>query len=290
MTENHDATTPSPEPEGERTPPTVGGPLDGTPQGCELHVLTGPEAAQARDRGLDHALERAGLVMRGLWDWLSDVDTDGSGNGRTASEDGRLLARMVDQFCTMCRLVELSIGERRENGETGLSWILLEQARRQLGHAVETLGVARGALPEEDVWDVAARLRWLLHRDLSPEPEHAGQRVEFAGGVTTAPDLRPESPMELVPLQFLAAAALRWGTVVAGPMPPVRIDDMAYGHYLALLLEEAMELLEARARRHGDGRLVGYAEEGLEAAGVVWATTPEPWEVFPPIREEPDAA
>lgn len=89
---------------------------------------------------------------------------------------------------------------------------------------------------------------------------------------------------------LIAHAAMRFGTVAPGPMPDGRIERMAFGEYFATVLEEAMLLLRARARQRGATGLLRGADRRLDAAGVVWQSIPEAWEVFPPVDGEHGAA
>lgn len=264
--------------------------MDGAPEGGFPALIPMTEAVAGFHRGLDFARLELTAVEGELLDWLHEVDETGAGRGRPASEESRCFARMVDQLTTMCTLLELSIGHKRDHGDTSIAWIMLEQARQQLAFASITAGAAEGPDREREIRHAVEGLTILLNRDLQPEPAHAGQVVDFGHGHDALPDLRPETPLDLIPVQVLANTAMRAGTVTAGPMPPAHVERMAYGHYLATILEEAMELLGEQARRAEQSVLVRRAGLGVDAALVVWGLTPEPWEVLPPVEGGAGAA
>ena len=56
------------------------------------------------------------------------------------------------QLSRVCELVNLALGQVEDHGDLGMAWILLEQARQQLGHAAVMAakgGVRRGARANE---------------------------------------------------------------------------------------------------------------------------------------------
>lgn len=261
-------------------------------------VLTTAQLFEGQNRGMDFAMEKVESLVLGLTDWLSDIEPDGAGRGQGASDRSRLLGRMVDQLLTMSALVELSLRQRREQGDATTAWVLLEQARQQLGWAARTAGALEGTVPgdveivsdrEEDVvfadeepLPTAVVLEYLIQRDLIPQPEYAGELMDMGEGIGVIPDPRPETPFELVPLQMLSAAAMRCGSVVAEATPRTLVDRMAYGTYVARLLEEAAEVLGGQGRAAGQRELQRLAEVGKGAADRMRQMTPDPLEVFPP--------
>lgn len=268
---------------------TAGGPTDGAPEGAIPIVITAAEQREMERRSLRYAGDEAEAEAGELWEWLTEVEGSGRGRGFGASEESMLFARMVDQITTLCQLLATA-ADRYLDNDSATAWILLEQARQQLGHAAVTVGEMDGTLPRDDEYERAANLLWLLHRDRLPEPGHAQQRVDYGDGSAEPVDPRPDTVLVLAPLQLIAHAAMRFGTVAAGPMPDGRIERMAFGEYFATVLEEAMLLFRARARQRGATGLLRGADRALDAAGVVWQAIPEAWEVFPPVGGEHGAA
>lgn len=250
--------------------------------------------------------------------WLSDIAPDGSGRGQEASERARHLGRMVDQLCTMSTLVELSLRQRRELGDPTTAWVLLEQARQQLGWAARTAGalarsiagaegdIAAGpadaaagptdnalsdqSLPGDETTVVGDAVEFLLERDLDPHPDHATEFLDMGDGVGVIPDPRPLTPLEMVPLQLLSASAMQCGSVIDDPAPRALVDRMAYGTYVARVLDEASGLLRERGRAAGQRELERLADTGQEAADMMWQLSPGPLEVFAPRSDGPAAA
>ena len=286
----------------------VGGPTDGDVHGGLPAVFTKAQLFEDQDRGLGYAQGSVEQLTLGLSVWLTDIASDGSGRGQDASDRARLLGRMVDQLLTMSTLVELSLRQRLEEGDPTTAWVLLEQARQQLGWAARTAGALSGAVaakagiasapgdaPESDAVfpdeepPAALVLEYLLQRDLIPRPEYAGELMDMGEGVGVIPDPRPETPLELVPLQMLSATAMQCGSVIADAMPRTLVDRMAYGTYVATLVDEAAELLREHGRATVQRPLQRLADIAQEAADIVWQLTPGPLEVFPP-REGGHAA
>ncbi len=265
----------------------------GTPEGGVPHPFTRHAPNVAERRGMENALLEMRHLVGELSYWLSDIDEFGEGRGREASEAARLFARMVDQLTTMCQLLAFSVGQMHEEGDMSTAWILLEQARQQLGFAAVTAATMDGTLAAEDEAATAASLTWFVHRDLLPTPKGAGQLIDFGCGEFVLPDFRPDVALELMPLQFMANAAMRYGTVSSGPggpMPRPRVERMAYGEYLAIVIDEAMNLLDTRARQADVEELVTRAGGGAEAANLLWQTGIGPWQVLPGSAAEPGAA
>lgn len=272
------------------------------------------DIASNETRAVDHVsmrLERAtGLVrwLAGELDHLARAGmrsadekgnpADGQGNaadGHAYATGGRYdadeqvtvrrLDRMVDQLAMMCRLVEFSLEQVELTGELDLGWILLEQARQQLGHAAITAAaIDRGRwLSEAEVDDEVGSkivIMWMLQRDRMPWAENAGQVVDFGCSSGRPPDFRPETPLELVPLQFLADSVMRTGTGTAIQELPETMLAMAYGEYVFTIMDEAMELLELRAGQAGESALSSLVDTGHEVANLVSGAYPAPWQVF----------
>ena len=134
----------------------------------------------------------------------------------------------------------------------------------------------------DDEPTTALVLEYLLQRDLIPCSEYAGELLDMGEGAGVVPDPRPRTPLELVPLQMLSAAVMQRGSVIAEAMPRPLVERMAYGSYLAMLLDEVAALLREHGRTTGQRKLQRLAEVGQEAADVLWQLTPGPLEVFPP--------
>lgn len=273
--------------------PTDGGLSGGTPA-----VITTAQLIEDQNRSMDYALDKVGSLTLGLTVWLSDIESDGAGRGQDASDRSRLLGRMVDQLLTMSTLVELSLRQRREQGDPTTAWVLLEQARQQLGWAARTAGALEGTVPEEativsdpednvvcadeEPLSTSLVLEYLIQRDLIPRAEYAEESMDMGEGIGVIPDPRPETPFELVPLQMLSAAAMRCGAVISDATPRTLVDRMAYGTYVATLLTEAAEVLSEQGRAAGQHQLQRFAEVGREAGNMMLRATPGPLEVFPP--------
>ncbi|MEH6623806.1 MULTISPECIES: hypothetical protein [Dietzia] len=309
-----DPTDPDPtDPTPPAPPPTVGGPTDGDLTGGSPVLYTTAHLCKEHDRGMDYTLDVVEYLTVDLATWLTDIAPDGSGRGQEASERARHLGRMVDQLCTMSTLVELSLRQRRELGDPTTAWVLLEQARQQLGWAASTAGalarsiaraegdVARGpadadaglpddALPDDETTMIDDVLEFFLERDLAPRPDHAREVVDMGDGVGVIPDPRPLTPLELVPLQLLSATAMQCGSVIDDPAPRTLVDRMAYGTYVARLLDEASELLREYGPAAGQRELERLADTAQEAADIMWQLTPGPLEVFAPRSDGPAAA
>lgn len=291
--------------------PTPGGPMDGALEGGIPMLFTGPEIVKSANRGLDEARSQMKDIGDQLFVWLSDVGVEGDGRGRPASAKSRYFARMVDQLTTMGKLLDISIGQWQDDCDSSTAWVVLELARQQFGYAALTAGLMTNSTSASDLSDhsdplevsdvpdfhdaravsaAATGLSILMQRDLLPEPAHAGQVVDFGNGDGSLPDFRPETPLNLGSLQLLANTVMQWGTVIAGPMPPFRIEKMAYGTYLAMIIEESMELLHEHATVAEQPVLVREANHGLDAAGLLHATTQKPWEVFLTGENGADAA
>ena len=93
-----------------------------------------------------------------------------------------------------------------------------------------------------------------------------------------------------VPLQLLSASAMQCGSVIDDPAPRALVDRMAYGIYVARVLDEASGLLRERGRAAGQRELERLADTGQEAADMMWQLSPGPLEVFAPRSDGPAAA
>lgn len=314
-----DDPTPTTPPTAPFTPrPSVGGPTDGDLAGGAPVLFTTSHLCKEQDRGMDYALDVVEYLTVDLATWLTDIGPDGSGRGQEASERARHLGRMVDQLCTMSTLVELSLRQRRQLGDPTTAWVLLEQARQQLGWAASTAGalarsiaraegeVAPGpvdadagltgdvlsdaALPDDETTMIDDILEFFLERDLAPRPDHAREVVDMGDGVGVIPDPRPRTPLELVPLQLLSATAMQCGSVIDDPAPRTLVDRLAYGTYVARILGEASELLREHGPAAGQRELERLADTAQEAADIMWQLTPGPLDVFAPRSDGPAAA
>ena len=155
------------------------------------------------------------------------------------------------QLSRVCELVDLALGQVNDHGDLGMAWILLEQARQQVGHAAAMAvkgGVRLGARANEaevrEEKSAKAHLVWFLQRDLMPWPDDVSMVVDFGDESGAAPDFRPDTSFELLPLQLLAHSAM---TVSAGEGVQGlgdRVTEMAFGEYVQAILTEAMELLD----------------------------------------------
>lgn len=218
--------------------------------------------------------------------------------GKQPPGDGievRRLDRMVDQLVAMCRLVELSLDQVYLHDDLGMAWILLEQARQQLGHAATTAAaIDRSRCLDEDEVEQevesALNIFWFLQRDRMPWAESASQVVDFGCGPGRLPDFRPDTALELVPLQLLANAVMNVGTVTAVQELPGEALTMAFGEYVFTIMEAAMCLLELRAEQAGEAALASLADTGYQVGSLILGAYPAAWQVFRGPAGLPDAA
>lgn len=189
------------------------------------------------------------------------------------------------QLSRVCELVNLALGQVNDHGDLGMAWILLEQARQQLGHAAVISakgGVRRGpGATEEEVLEeesAMTHLVWFLQRDLMPWPEDVSMVVDFGDETGAAPDLRPDTSFELLPLQLLAHSAM---TVSAGEGAQTvgdRVMEMAFGEYVGTLMNEAMELLDEFGA--DQPAAPAQVETGLDVARLVSGAFTPAFQVF----------
>lgn len=121
-------------------------------------------------------------------------------------------------------------------------------------------------------------LVWFLQRDLMPWPEDVSMVVDFGDETGAAPDLRPDTSFELLPLQLLAHSAM---TVSAGEGAQTvgdRVMEMAFGEYVGTLMNEAMELLDEFGA--DQPAAPAQVETGLDVARLVSGAFTPAFQVF----------
>lgn len=228
-------------------------------------------------------------------------------------EEGRASCRVDRLFMQLSRvfeLVRLAIDQSHANKDLGMAWILLEQSRQQLGHAANgatLIGgeprIGREQLEYEQ--EALVHIGVFLQRELMPWPHDAGIVVEFGKGLDEGhegpgeglaeelgglPDFRPDTALEMMPLQFLANAAM---TYCAGEVVQDldrRVMQMAFGEFVWKILEEATELLEFWANQAGEGKIEALLETGIEVAFLVSGAFPPSEEIFKGPAGLPDGA
>lgn len=189
------------------------------------------------------------------------------------------------QLSRVCELVNLALGQVEDHGDLGMAWILLEQARQQLGHAAAMAvkgGVRRGARANEaevkEEKSAMAHLVWFLQRDLMPWPEDVSMVVDFGDESGAVPDFRPDTSFELLPLQLLAHSAM---TVSAGEGAQGlgdRVTEMAFGEYVSAIMTEAVELLDEFGADQAN--LEEQVETGFQVADLVSGAFAPAFRVF----------
>ena len=244
--------------------------------------------------------DRATGLLAWLGDELAHLARAGgraAGEGSRSADDGtevRRLDRMTDQLAVMCRLVGLSLEQVDLHDDLGLAWILLEQARQQLGHAAITAAaIERGPCLDEDEIDAevdsALTTLWSIQRDRMPWAGNAGEVVDFGCGPGRLPDFRPDTVLELAPLQLLASLTMTLGTGTAVQELPRAALTTAYGEYVFTIMEEAMGLLELRAGQAGDSGLASLVDTGYQVGSLILGAYPAAWQVFRGPAGVPDA-
>lgn len=200
-------------------------------------------------------------------------------------EAPRRVGRLFMQVARTVELVRLAIDQALLNGDLGLAWILLEQARQQVGHAANGAGLIGegpliGAEQSERERESLVQIGWFLQRDLMPWPDDVGVQVAFGEEQDARPDFRPDTALEILPLQFLANAAMSYcaGEVVEDLKRTVM--RMAFGEYVWKILEEACELLEFGANLAGEEGIEPLVETGLEVAYLVSGAFPPAEQIF----------
>lgn len=200
----------------------------------------------------------------------------------------RRFDRVAVQLSRVCELVNLALTQVDLHDDLGMAWILLEQARQQLGHAAASAGMLEQRGDVGDVGDrgieaeagAIAHLVWFLQRDRMPWPDNASELVDFGGGPNQLPDFRPDTPLQLVPLQLLANSAMTFGAGDAVQDRGDRAMAMAFGEYVWTIMTEAMELLEIWADQADQPHLAAMADEGRQVADLVAGAFPPVWQVF----------
>lgn len=228
----------------------------------------------------------------GLLSWLAG-ELDARVERPEEDEAPRRVGRLFMQLSRAIELVRLAIDQARSNRDLGLAWILLEQARQQLGHAASGAGlIGEEPLisPEESEREQGAlvQLGWFLQRDLMPWPVDVGVQVAFGEEQDARPDFRPDTALEILPLQFLANAAMSYcaGEVVEDLERMVM--RMAFGEYVWKILEEACGLLEFGATLAGDEEFESLTETGIEVAYLISGAFPPAEQVFRGPAGQPD--
>lgn len=193
---------------------------------------------------------------------------------RLSDDLDRRTGRKFTQLARVCELVNLALTQVDDQENLGMAWILLEQARQQLGHAATGMMMVDA---EASVWE---QLVWCLQRDLMPWPDNAAIAVDFGGGPDLLPDFRPDTPLELASLQLLANSAMTFSAGEAVQDPENRVMAMAFGEYVWTIMNEAMELLEFYGDSVGDTGLGDLVSEGQQAADLIGGAFPPAWRVF----------
>lgn len=240
-------------------------------------------------KGSDHVayrMETSGQLLIWLRGELYDRAESGGGDDGDDGEQGpRRVNRVFLQLARVYESVRLALQQVDENVDPGMAWMLLELARQQVGHAGNAVGrVGSGSrLSREEAAaeeDSMARLAWFLQRDRSPWPGDAELIVDFEGAEGGVPDFRPDTALELLPLQFLSNAAMTHcaGEVVQDPKRAMM--QMAFGEYVWTILEEATELLEFGADLAGEQGVEGLVETGFEVAYLASGAFPMAAQIF----------
>lgn len=224
-------------------------------------------------------------------EWLSgelahraQLDHDSTTEPEPAATQGggavRTFGRLTSQLARVCELVNLTLSQIVLNNDLGMAWILLEQARQQLGHAA--IGAQRQLTDDELESEAAAlaQLVWFLQRDRMPWPDDVSVVVDFGSGPEAAPDFRPDTALELVPLQLLANAAMTFSAGDAVQVVGDKVMMMAFGEYVGTIMAEAMELLEYCADQANEPNVLSLVETGHQVADLVAGAFPPAWQVF----------
>lgn len=249
------------------------------------------------DGAVDHVAHRM-KTSRELLDWLGGEFARRAGPPTEAEEGvaGRAgpavegavagsTAGLEVQVARVCELVNLALGQVDLHRDLGMAWILLEQARQQVGHAAASAGkVDRERDDAEGEGDVRAaaraQLEWLLQRDLMPWPRNAAEVVDFGGGPGLLPDFLPDTPLELLPLQVLANWTMTLAAGVEAQDPGDEVMAMAFGEYVSMIMIEAMELLERSGVRNGGAGPAAVVDTGFQVAHLIAGAFPPAWQVF----------
>lgn len=213
---------------------------------------------------------------------------ESAGFGLRALSTTEGVSRLTRQMSRLCELVRLSVEQVDVHADLGMGWVLLEQARQQLGHAANAAAEVEGddqresESPEGVDGEIAAvkDLWWFLQRDLMPWSDDVSVMVEFGSGPDVLPDFRPDTPLEFGPLQMLAHATM---TGIAGEAVS-DVDDammrMAFGEYVGRILDEAMELLYVAAEKSGSRQLRTLTATGWEAQALLMGVFPWAEQIF----------
>lgn len=113
-----------------------------------------------------------------------------------------------------------------------------------------------------------------------PWPDDVSVVVDFGCGPEAAPDFRPDTALELVPLQLLANAAMTFSAGDAVQVVGDTVMMMAFGEYVGTIMAEAMELLEYCADQANEPNVLSLVETGHQVADLVAGAFPPAWQVF----------
>ncbi|MDZ4235909.1 MAG: hypothetical protein U1C73_19595, partial [Dietzia sp.] len=108
----------------------------------------------------DHLVYRM-ETSRDLLDWLGGEfahrTQPRAGNGKdstdqasspTDGDQARTIGRLELQVARVCELVNLALAQVDLYDDLGMAWILLEQARQQLGHAAVSAATGSSSVPQ----------------------------------------------------------------------------------------------------------------------------------------------
>lgn len=241
----------------------------------------------------DHVAYRM-ETSRDLLDWLGGqfasrtrprAGNEKSSTGQASSpSDGagaRTIGRLEVQVARVCELVNLALAQVDLYNDLGMAWILLEQARQQLGHAAASAGAGSSSDGGEGEAGGAAAMRtqivWLLQRDRMPCPRNAAEVIDFGGGPGLLPDLLPDTPLELLPLQLLAHTSMTFAAGIETQDMSETVMAMAFGEYVSTIMAEAMELLASCSDPQDVDEIV---ETGHQIADLIAGAFPPAWHMF----------
>lgn len=231
-----------------------------------LHWLSGELAHHAQDHN-----DFRGKVQG------TAVPAEGTDHGSAS--------KLQKQVARVCGLVNLALCQVDVHDDLGLAWILLEQARQQLGHAATAAAQVRseqhGGADQSGPRTLSkAEIVWLLQRDRMPWSHNAAEALDFGGSPGLLPDLLPDTPLELLPLQLLAHTTMTLGAADDTQDDGDPVMAMAFGEYVSTILTEAMELLESAANLAGADEMDEMIETGHQVADLISGAFPPAWKVF----------
>ncbi|RBA36842.1 hypothetical protein DQ226_08650 [Dietzia maris] len=241
----------------------------------------------------DHVAYRM-ETSRDLLDWLggqfarrtrpragNGKDSTGQASSPADGAKARTIGRLELQVARVCELVNLALAQVDLYGDLGMAWILLEQARQQLGHAA--VSAAAGSSSDGGEGEAGghaamrAQIVWLLQCDRMPWPQDAAEVIDFGGGPGLLPDLLPDTPLELQPLQLLAHASMTLAAGIETQGMSETVMVMAFGEYVSTIMAEAMELLSSCSDPEDVDEIV---ETGHQVADLIAGAFPPAWQMF----------